>query len=194
MERIHVDVNDAANARKKGRNEGHGDANDSTPPHPLSATQAPSYDALATRWQKVSNTSPNTPWRLSRNSAEREPNDPGLLYRVMRLLASLGVSRQATPSLFELLALGETLRSDPSGSVRNFAVTETVSGHWLPWGRPEETNRTGGSMAHAALGIESTVAGQNVSFVICAGMVLTGQVLPDEQALCFRVSKVGVRP
>ena len=80
--------------------------------------------------------------------------DPGALYRVMRLLASIGVFRQATPGSFELTALGETLRSDTPGSVRNFAVTETAPGHWLPWGRLEESIRTGESMAHAALGME----------------------------------------
>jgi hypothetical protein len=80
--------------------------------------------------------------------------DPQSLYRVLRLLASIGVFVQAAPRSFELTALGETLRSDTPGSVRNFAITETAPGHWQPWGRLEESIRTGQPMARAALGME----------------------------------------
>jgi SAM-dependent methyltransferase len=80
--------------------------------------------------------------------------DPGALYRVMRLLASIGVFAQAAPRSFELTALGDTLRSDTPGSVRNYAVTETAPGHWQPWGRLEESIRTGQPMARAALGMD----------------------------------------
>jgi SAM-dependent methyltransferase len=80
--------------------------------------------------------------------------DPQALYRVLRLLASIGVFVQAAPRSFELTALGETLRSDTPGSVRNFAITETAPGHWQPWGRLEESIRTGQPMARAALGME----------------------------------------
>jgi SAM-dependent methyltransferase len=79
---------------------------------------------------------------------------PEALYRVMRLLASIGVFAQAPSGSFELTALGQTLRSDTPGSVRNFAITETAPGHWLPWGRLEESIRTGQSMARAALGMD----------------------------------------
>jgi hypothetical protein len=79
---------------------------------------------------------------------------PQALYRVLRLLASIGVFVQAVPRSFGLTALGETLRSDPPGSVRNFAITETAPGHWQPWGRLEESIRTGQPMAGAALGME----------------------------------------
>ena len=80
--------------------------------------------------------------------------DPQALYRVLRLLASIGVFVQAAPRSFELTALGETLRSDTPGSVRNFAITETAPGHWQPWGRLDESIRTGQPMARAALGME----------------------------------------
>jgi hypothetical protein len=52
--------------------------------------------------------------------------DPQTLYRVLRLLASIGVFVQAAPRSFALTELGETLRSDTPGSVRNFAITETA--------------------------------------------------------------------
>jgi SAM-dependent methyltransferase len=80
--------------------------------------------------------------------------DPGALYRVLRLLASIGVLVQATPGTFALTPLGETLRSDAPDSVRNFAITETAPGHWLPWGRLPESVQSGQPMAREALGME----------------------------------------
>jgi hypothetical protein len=80
--------------------------------------------------------------------------DPQALYRVLRLLASLGVFAEGSPGSFALTPLGETLRSDAPGSVRNFAITETAPGHWLPWGRLDESVRSGRPMAREALGME----------------------------------------
>jgi len=80
--------------------------------------------------------------------------DPQALYRVLRLLASLGVFAEVAPDSFALTPLGETLRSDSPGSVRNFAITETAPGHWLPWGRLHESVRSGRPMAREALGME----------------------------------------
>jgi hypothetical protein len=80
--------------------------------------------------------------------------DPQALYRVLRLLASLGVFAEVAPDSFGLTPLGETLRSDAPGSVRNFAITETAPGHWLPWGRLHESVRSGRPMAREALGME----------------------------------------
>src|SRR5688500_10025082 len=80
--------------------------------------------------------------------------DPEALYRVLRLLASIGVFAEVAPGTFGLTPLGETLRSDSPGSVRNFAITETAPGHWLPWGRLYDSVRTGRPMARPALGME----------------------------------------
>jgi SAM-dependent methyltransferase len=80
--------------------------------------------------------------------------DPQALYRVLRLLASLGVFAEVAPDSFALTPLGETLRSDAPGSVRNFAITETAPGHWLPWGRLPESVRSGRPTAREALGME----------------------------------------
>jgi hypothetical protein len=80
--------------------------------------------------------------------------DRQALFRVLRLLASIGVFAEVTPRSFGLTALGETLRSDTPGSVRNFAITETAPGHWQPWGRLNESIRTGQPMARKALGME----------------------------------------
>ncbi len=80
--------------------------------------------------------------------------DTPILYRVLRLLASVGVFTQVAPDSFGLTALGETLRSDAPDSLRNVAIAETAPGHWQPWGRLEESVRTGKPAAHAALGME----------------------------------------
>jgi len=80
--------------------------------------------------------------------------DPQSLYRVLRLLASMGIFAEVAPRTFALTALGETLRSDAPDSVRNFAITETAPGHWLPWGRLLDSVRTGKAMTHETLGMD----------------------------------------
>ena len=92
--------------------------------------------------------------RRSDDLARAVGADPGALYRVLRLLASLGVFAEAAPGSFTLTPLGETLRSDAPDSVRNFAITETAPGHWLPWGRLHESVLSGRPMAREALGME----------------------------------------
>ncbi len=92
--------------------------------------------------------------RGSEDLAEAVGADPQALYRVLRLLASLGVFTEVAPRTFGLTPLGETLRSDAPGSVRNFAITETAPGHWLPWGQLYDSVRTGRPMAREALGME----------------------------------------
>ncbi len=79
---------------------------------------------------------------------------PGALFRVLRMLASIGVFEESTPGVFALTPLGDTLRSDTPGSVRDFAIAETAFGHWQPWGRLLESVRTGQPQACEALGIE----------------------------------------
>jgi hypothetical protein len=79
---------------------------------------------------------------------------PSAPYRVMRLLASLGVFAETAPGSFALTPLGETLRSDAPGSVRSFAITETAPGHWLPWGLLYESVLSGQPMAREALGAD----------------------------------------
>jgi SAM-dependent methyltransferase len=92
--------------------------------------------------------------RSSDDLARDVKADPQALFRLLRLLASIGVFVEVAPRSFGLTALGETLRSDAPGSVRNFAITETAPGHWQPWGRLSECIRTGQPTARAALGME----------------------------------------
>src|SRR5215210_1549435 len=91
--------------------------------------------------------------RSSDELAQAVGADPQALYRVLRLLASIGVFTEESPGSFGLTPLGETLRSDAPGSVRNFAITETAPGHWLPWGRLDESVRTGQPMTYKTLGM-----------------------------------------
>ncbi|MHB8533610.1 MAG: methyltransferase [Solirubrobacteraceae bacterium] len=79
---------------------------------------------------------------------------PQALFRVLRTLASIGIFSQPDPGVFALTPLGETLRSDTPGSVRNFAIAQTAYGHWETWGRFVESVKTGEPMAREALGME----------------------------------------
>jgi SAM-dependent methyltransferase len=76
------------------------------------------------------------------------------ILRLMRALASIGVFRQVEGGRFGLTPLGETLRSDVPGSVRDFAIAEVDQAHWQPWGRMHESIKTGRPVSKAALGME----------------------------------------
>ena len=91
--------------------------------------------------------------RASDDVARSVGAEPRALYRVLRLLASLDVFAEVAPRTFGLTPLGETLRSDTPDSVRNFAITETAPGHWLPWGRLLDSVRTGRPMTYDTLGV-----------------------------------------
>jgi SAM-dependent methyltransferase len=52
------------------------------------------------------------------------------------------------------MALGQSLRSDVPGSVRDSAIALTSAGHWLPWGRLSEAVRTGRRQTAETLGAE----------------------------------------
>lgn len=80
--------------------------------------------------------------------------EPRALYRVLRMLASVGVLNESAGGAFSLTPLGETLRADVPGSVRDFAIAETAYGHWQPWGLLLESVRSGRPMSRQALGIE----------------------------------------
>jgi hypothetical protein len=80
--------------------------------------------------------------------------DPQALFRLMRMLASIGVFTMDEQGCFGLTPLGDTLRSGVPGSVKNFAVAETAPGHWQPWGKLYEAIKTGKPMCKPALGTE----------------------------------------
>jgi len=92
--------------------------------------------------------------RKSSEVAKAVGADPPALFRLMRMLASIGVFTMDEQGRFGLTPLGDTLRSDVPGSVKNFAVAETTPGHWQPWGKMYEAIKTGEPMCKPSLGVE----------------------------------------
>ena len=67
----------------------------------------------------------------------------GALRRVLRSLAGVGVFRQAEAGVFALTPMGEALRSDAPGSIRNGAIFMGEEWHWKVWGRMMHSVKTG---------------------------------------------------
>jgi hypothetical protein len=80
--------------------------------------------------------------------------DAGALFRLLRACATLGVLKQDRDGRFSLTPLGQTLRSNVPGSMRDMAMAQAAPGHWLPWGRLGDAVRTGVRQTPAALGHE----------------------------------------
>jgi phospholipid N-methyltransferase len=78
----------------------------------------------------------------------------GATNRFMRAASALGLVVVGPDARFILTALGQTLRSDVSGSARDSAIALTCPGHWLPWGRLSDTIRTGRRHTVETLGAE----------------------------------------
>jgi hypothetical protein len=78
---------------------------------------------------------------------------PQATHRLLRAATNLGVVQETAPRHFALTPLGETLRSNVPGSMRDFVIAETAPGHWLPWGRLGDAIRTGRSQSQQTLGI-----------------------------------------
>lgn len=69
--------------------------------------------------------------------------DADALFRLLRAVSSLGVLSREPEGRFGLTAAGELLRSDVPGSQRALIASELDTAHYLPWGRLEESVRTG---------------------------------------------------
>jgi O-methyltransferase domain len=78
----------------------------------------------------------------------------GATHRLMRAASGLGLVALGPDTRFTLTALGQSLRSDVPGSVRDVAIALTSPGHWLPWGRLTEAVRTGRRQSAETLGAE----------------------------------------
>ena len=91
--------------------------------------------------------------KSARDVAATAGTDPEATYRLLRMLASVGVVAQ-TDAQFTLTPVGATLRRDVPGSMRDMARAQTMPGHWLPWGRLSDAIRTGTRQTAAALGME----------------------------------------
>ena len=107
--------------------------------------------------------------KSARDVAATAGTDPEATYRLLRMLASVGVVAQ-DDTRFTLTPIGATLRSDVPGSMRDMARAQTMPGHWLPWGRLTDAIRTGTRQTAAALGMEifdhyAKHAGEREAFV-----------------------------
>jgi SAM-dependent methyltransferase len=80
--------------------------------------------------------------------------DPNATHRLLRASADVGLVAVLPDGRFYLTPLGELLRSNVPGSMRNPAIALTAPGHWLPWGRLAEAVRHGERQTVAALGHE----------------------------------------
>jgi O-methyltransferase domain/Dimerisation domain len=74
------------------------------------------------------------------------------LFRVLRALAPIGILTQDASNRFGITPLSETLRSDISGSLRAFALTELGEEHYPAWGEVLYSVRTGGIAFDHAFG------------------------------------------
>jgi SAM-dependent methyltransferase len=80
--------------------------------------------------------------------------EPKATYRLLRASANVGLVSALPDGRFGLTPLGELLRSNVPGSMRDSAIVFTAPGHWLPWGRLAEAVRHGERQTVAALGQE----------------------------------------
>ena len=82
--------------------------------------------------------------------AESHPDREPALYRVLRLLAALGVLTEPRPRSFGLTVLGDRLRSDVPASMRNWAMLADTVGFRAhePILDAARTGRTGAEIAY----------------------------------------------
>jgi hypothetical protein len=71
--------------------------------------------------------------RNASDVAEEIGLDSGLLYRLLRALASLGLLKETAQGRFCLTERGAVLRSDAPGSLRYMAMLEGGEEHWAIW-------------------------------------------------------------
>src|SRR5438477_9629391 len=78
--------------------------------------------------------------------------DPRGTYRLLRASAMVGVVAAMPGGHFGLTPLGQKLRSNTAGSMRDVAIALTAPAHWLPWGRLIDAIRQGKLQTQSALG------------------------------------------
>lgn len=77
--------------------------------------------------------------------------DPTAAYRLLRACASLGLVTSDGLKFGATPLLG-TLRTNVPGSLHSLAIAWSTPGHWLPWGRLQDSVRTGESQTVPTLG------------------------------------------
>ena len=77
------------------------------------------------------------------NLAKQTGTDPRTLRRLLRALVGLGLVTQLDPAHFELTELGEQLRTDTPGSLRDEVLLCTAPVLWRAWSQLPRIVRTG---------------------------------------------------
>jgi hypothetical protein len=80
--------------------------------------------------------------------------DEEAMYRLLRGGAAIGLFIEQPSRKFELTPLGECLRSNAAGSLRDLIIAEAAPGHWLPWGKLYDVVKNGRSFAVETLGMD----------------------------------------
>jgi len=86
--------------------------------------------------------------------AKKCGSHPDATYRILRAATGLGFFKEIRPDTFQLTPLGDVLRSNTPGSLRDFSIAETDHGHWMAWGCLINAVMTGEHAAPKALGKE----------------------------------------
>lgn len=75
--------------------------------------------------------------------ATRVGADPGAVYRLMRAMVSRGALREERDGRFALTPVGDALRTDSEGSLRDMVLFIGHPARWADWGSLEYSVRTG---------------------------------------------------
>lgn len=89
--------------------------------------------------------------KTAKDLAAKSGASADAVFRLMRALASIGVFTMEGDR-FALTPLGDTLRAGVPGSLKNIAIAETDTAHWLTWGRFTDAVKSGRGMSSEALG------------------------------------------
>lgn len=77
--------------------------------------------------------------------AEATQSHPGALHRVLRALASVGVFAETDEGVFDNTPLSSTLRSDVTGSIRDYVSVALHDGNMRAWTRLDNVVKSGRS-------------------------------------------------
>lgn len=87
--------------------------------------------------------------------ARRTESNEDALYRVMRLLASVGVFTEMPGKVFALTSVSELMRADVPGSLREMIAWVSNRFHFRVWGEMEHSVRTGQPAVEKVLGVSA---------------------------------------
>jgi O-methyltransferase domain/Dimerisation domain len=122
--------------------------------------------------------------KSSAELAEKTSSHPESLYRLMRMLASLGVFAEDTKGLFALSTLADGLRTNAAISLRAFAIMLGEPMLWRPWGELLHSIRTGeAAFAHVFGGGLYDYLGQNPDAAVIFDAAITDRARQENAAL-----------